>query len=64
MALQRQVIEKLTNSAYIKGPTKQQCKTIKQALINNYDDIEVETWTLKKEIKNKITLSYLHQQLQ
>ena len=52
---------------YIKGLTKWQCTTIKQAFINNYDDVddnfylfpspenEVETWTPKKEIKKKKT---------
>ena len=35
IALQRQFIDKLTKNAYIKGPTKQQCTTIKQAFIKN-----------------------------
>ena len=61
----RQFIDKLTKNAYIKGSTKRQCATIKQAFVKNCDDIddkhnsvpspeiEVETWTPKKEIKKK-----------
>ena len=74
IALQRHFINKLTKNAYIKGSTKRQRTTIKQAFIKNYDDpddncnsvpspeIEVKTWTPKKKIKNKKGNSfYFHQ---
>ena len=63
IAFQRQFINKLTKNAYIKGSTKRQCTTIKQAFNKNCNDIddkhnwvptpetEAETWTPKKEIK-------------
>ena len=56
---------KITKNAYIKGPTKRQCIRIKQAFIKNYHDIdgnynlvpspeiEVVTWTIKKESEKK-----------
>ena len=71
IAFQRQFIDKLTKNAYIKGPTKRQCTTIKQTLITNYyhidenynsvpwPEIEVETWIPKKEIKKKQDNSFL-----
>ena len=71
ISLERQFIDKITKNAYIKGPTKRQCASIKQAFIQNYDDIddnynsvpspefEVETWTLQKEIKKKQDNSFL-----
>ena len=49
----------------MKVPAKRQCSTIKQTFFKNYDDtdnnynsapspeIEVETWTSKKETKKK-----------
>ena len=40
IALQRHFINKLTKNAYIKGPTKKQCTTIKPAFIMNYDDVD------------------------
>ena len=40
IALQRKFIDKLTKNAYIKGPTKRQCITIKEAFLKNYDDID------------------------
>ena len=64
-------VVELTKNAYVKGPTKRQCKTIKQAFVKNYDDIddkhnsvpsseiEFETWTPKKEIKKKKDNSFL-----
>ena len=65
IALQRHFINKLTKNAYIKGSTKRQRTTIKQAFIKNYDDphdncnsvpspeIEVKTWAPKKKLKTK-----------
>ena len=76
IAPQQHFINKLTKNAYIKGPTKRQCTTIKQAFIKNYDDIdennnlfpsteiEVKIWTPSKKLKMKnLTVFYFHQQL-
>ena len=63
IALQRYFKIKLTKNAFIKGPTKRQCTTIKQAFIKNYDNIDdnynlvtspkiaVNIWTPKKKLK-------------
>ena len=40
IALQRYFKNKLTKNAFIRGPIKRQCTTIKQAFIKNYDDID------------------------
>ena len=65
IVLERLFIDKITKNAYTKGPTKRQCIRIKQAFIKNYHDIdgnynlvpspeiEVVTWTIKKESKKK-----------
>ena len=75
-ALQQHFINKHIKNAYIKGPTKRQCTSIKQAFIKNYHDIddnyksvpspeiEVKKRTPKKKLKiKKLTVFYFYQQL-
>ena len=77
IVLQRQFVDKLTKNAYIKSLTKRQCATIKQAFFKNYDDIDdnynsvprqklkLKRRHRKRKLKRKkISVFYIHQQLQ